>query len=68
MKKLTFEEINKQLEKVFGEEDNFCCIESIKRHQCQNCDFSDNCCIAGFDWMLVDPDYDVVKDGIIIHG
>lgn len=67
MKKITFEEINKQLKGIFGEEDNTCCIECIKCHGCEDCDFNMNCYVAGFDWMLVDPDYDVVKDGIIIQ-
>lgn len=49
MKKITFEEINNQLKGIFGEEDNTCCIECIKCHGCEDCDFNMNCCVAGFD-------------------
>ena len=64
--KLTFKEINEQLKKVFGEEDNSNCIECIKCHCCDSCSFSEDCYASGFDWMMC-PNYEVKRDGIIIH-
>ena len=64
--KLTFKEINEQLKKVFGEEDNSNCIECIKCHCCGCCSFNEDCYVSGFDWMMC-PNYEVKKDGIIIH-
>lgn len=66
MEKITFEEINEQLKKVFGEEDNSSCIECIKCHCCSCCSFNEDCYVSGFDWMMC-PNYEVKKDGIIIH-
>ena len=68
MIRLSFEEINTQIEHIYGvDEQNKHCLECIQEHMCIMCPFYDTCSACGCEWLMCDY-YEVNKNGIRCFG